>query len=57
MDWGWWDPPVLPAEYDVYCCIVLALCLYLAAQEGVEPQLYADNLTCVSRYPYVLLRA
>ena len=29
----------------------------LAAQEGVQPQLYADNLKCVSRDPQVLLRA
>ena len=26
-------------------------CRYLAAQEGVQPQLYADNLKCVSRDP------
>ena len=32
-------------------------CKYLAAQEGVEPQLYADNLKCVSRDLDVLLRA
>ena len=24
-------------------------CWYLGAQEGVEPQLYADKLKCVSR--------
>ena len=35
----------------------LPWCQYLAAQEGVEPQLYADNLKCVSRDPDVLLRA
>ena len=29
----------------------------MAAQEGVEPQLYADNLECVSRDPDVLLRS
>ena len=34
---------------------LVALCL--AAQEGVEPQLYADNLKCVSRDLAVLLRA
>ena len=38
-------------EHDVYCCLVSA------AQEGVEPQLHADNLKCVSRDPVVLLRA
>ena len=32
-------------------------CGYLAAQEGVEPQLYADTLKCVSRDPLWLLRA
>ena len=43
----------MPSEYDVHCCFVS----YLAAQEGVEAQLYADNLKCVSRDPGVLLRA
>ena len=32
-------------------------CRYLVAQEGVELQLYADNLKCVSGDPGVLLRA
>ena len=32
-------------------------CRYLAAQVGVEPQLYADNLKCVSRDPGLLLTA
>ena len=32
-------------------------CRYLSAQVGVEPQLYADNLKCVSRDPDLLLRA
>ena len=40
---------------------IVALCLpwcrYLAAQEGVETQLYADNLKCVSGDPGLLLRA
>ena len=35
----------------------LPWCRYLDAQEGVEPQLYADNLKCVSRGPLRLLRA
>ena len=34
----------------------LPWCRYLAALEGVEPQMYADNLKCVSRDPGVLLR-
>ena len=37
--------------------LYLPWCKYLAAQEGVEPQLYADNLKCVSWDPGVLLRA
>ena len=44
-------------EYDVYCCFVFAWCRYLSAQVGVEPQLYADNLKCVSRDPDLLLSA
>ena len=30
---------------------------YLSAQVGVQPQLYADNLKCVSRDPDLLLNA
>ena len=37
--------------------LYLPWCRYLSAQEGVQPQLYADNLKCVSRDPGVLLRA
>ena len=37
--------------------LYLPWCRYLAAQEGVQPQLYADNLKCFSRDPCVLLRA
>ena len=37
--------------------IYLPWCRYLGAQEGVQPQLYADNLKCVSGDPGVLLRA
>ena len=40
---------------------IIALCLpwcrYLSAQEGVEPQLYVDNLKCVSWDPDLLLNA
>ena len=43
-------------EYDVYCCFV-PRCRYLAAQVGVQPQLYADNLKCLSRDPELLLHA
>ena len=37
--------------------LYLPWCRYLASQDGVQPQLYADNLKCVSRDPGVLLRA
>ena len=37
--------------------MMFIVALWLAAQEGVELQLYADNLKCVSRDPVVLLRA
>ena len=51
-------PSGLPFKHHVHCCFVSALvCRYLAAQEGVEPQLYADNLKCVSGDPDLLLRA
>ena len=33
--------------------LYLPWCRYLAAQEGVQPQLYADNLKCLSRDPGV----
>ena len=35
----------------------LSMCRYLAAHEGVQPQLYADNLKCLSRNPDLLLSA
>ena len=35
----------------------LPWCRYLGAQEGVQPQLYPDNLKSVSRDNGVLLRA
>ena len=35
----------------------LLWCRYLSAQVGVQPQLYADNLRCVSRDPDLLLSA
>ena len=37
--------------------LYLPWCRYLGAQDGVQPQLYADNLKCVSRDPGALLRA
>ena len=48
----------MPLEHDVHCCFTFVpWCRYLSAQEGVEHQLYADNLKCVSRDPALLLRA
>ena len=37
--------------------LYLPWCRYLSAQVGVQPQLYADNLKCVSRDPDLLLAA
>ena len=37
--------------------LYLPWCRYFADQEGVEPQLHADNLKCVSGDPGLLLRA
>ena len=37
--------------------LYLPWCRYLAAHEGVQPQLYAENLKCVSRDPDLLLNA
>ena len=37
--------------------LYLPWCRYLSAQVGVEPQLYADSLKCVSRDPDLLLSA
>ena len=37
--------------------LFLPWCRYLVAHVGVQPQLYADNLKCVSGDPDLLLRA
>ena len=37
--------------------LYLPWCRFLSAHEGVPPQLYADNLECVSRDPVLLLSA
>ena len=51
----------VPQGFSLSMMFILALylpwCRYLAAQKGVEPQLYAHNLKCVSGDPGVLLRA
>ena len=50
-------PQGCPLNMMFIAALYLPWCRYLAAHEGVEPQLYADNLTCVSRDPNLLLRA
>ena len=37
--------------------LYLPWCRYLSAQVGIQPQLHADNLKCVSRNPDLLLNA
>ena len=41
----------------VFPSVVFTLVYVLGAQEGVQPQLYADNLECATRDPGILLRA
>ena len=57
----WTRDGCIPQECPLSMMFIVALFLpwsgYLAAQEGVEPQLYADNLKCVSGDPNLLLRA
>ena len=50
-------PQGCPLSMMFIVALYLPWCRYLASQEGVQPQLYADNLKCVSRDPGVLLRA
>ena len=50
-------PQGCPLSMRFIVALYLPWCQLLAAQEGVEPQLYADDLKCVSRDPAVLLRA
>ena len=46
-----------PLSMMFIVALYLPWCRYLSAQVGVEPQLYADNLKCVSRDPDLLLSA
>ena len=50
-------PQGCPLSMMFIVALYLPWCRYLSAQERVEPQLYADNLKCVSRDPALLLRA
>ena len=42
---------VVPLSRMFIVALYLPWCRYLSAQVGVQPQLYADNLQCVSRDP------
>ena len=46
-----------PLSMMFIVALYLPWCRYLSAQVGVEPQLYADNLKCVSGDPDLLLSA
>ena len=50
-------PQGCPLSMMFIVALYLPWCRYLSAQVGVEPQLYADNLKCVSRDPDLLLSA
>ena len=50
-------PQGCPLSMMFIVALHLPWCRYLGAQVGVQPQLYADNLKCVSRDPEVLLSA
>ena len=50
-------PQGCPLSMMFIVALFLPWCRYLAAHGGVQPQLYADNLQCVSRNPDLLLHA
>ena len=50
-------PQGCPLSMMFIVALYLPWCRYRAAQVGVQPQLYADNLKCVSGDPEVLLDA
>ena len=50
-------PQGCPLSMMFIVALYLPWCRYLAAQVGVQPQLYADNLKCISRDPELLLHA
>ena len=50
-------PQGCPLSMMFIVALQLPWCRYLSAQVGVEPQLYDDNLKCVSRDPDLLLDA
>ena len=50
-------PQGCPLSMMFIVALYLPWCKYLGSQVGVQPQLYADILKCVSRDPEVLLSA
>ena len=50
-------PQGCPLSMMFIVALYLPWCRYLSAQAGVQPQLYADNLKCLSRDPDLLLAA
>ena len=50
-------PQGCPLSMMFIVVFFLSWCRYLGAQEGVQPQLYADKLKCFHREPGVFLRA
>ena len=52
-----WIPQGCPLSMMFIVALYLPWCRYLAAQVGVQPQLYADNLKCVSGDPLLFLNA
>ena len=50
-------PQECPLNMMFFVALYFLWCRYLGAQDGVHPQLCADNLKCVSRDPGLLLRA
>ena len=50
-------PQGCPLSMMFIVALHLPWCRYLAAHGGVQPQLYADNLKCVSKDPDLLLNA
>ena len=54
---GGGNPQGCPLSMMFIVALHLPWCRYLAAQEGVQPPLFADNLKCLSRDPGVPWRA
>ena len=54
---SWTRDGGIPQGCPLSVALYLPWCRYFAAHEGVQPQLCADNLKCVSRDPGLLLHA